>query len=327
MAVSLTSDFKIYNAEFNSGAYEALAENTQIFNGASRGAIIMTAEEHRGVYKKEAAFKIIADLVSRQDLTSTSALTPKKLEQVEEASVKLHRKIHPVDMTFNAFEEAGLETPDGSYRLGRMVSDAMAKDMANIGIISLVAAVGAQTDLIQDITAETVKTANLLSLIDTRGKWGDNMNKIGCWLSHSKPHINLIKDGLENYQMDSVAGVLFSQGIANTLAGAPFVVSDNSNLYNLGSPRTYNLLGLAGGACLVQQSQITRIVIQIVTINEQLIIRLQGEYAATVGIDGVTWDVTSGGANPTDATLGTTTNWDSIRTATVSLPFVKLLCQ
>ena len=85
MAVSLTSDFKIYNDEFNAGHYEALAENTQIFNGASRGAIIMTAEEHRGVYKKEAAFKIIADLVSRQDLTSTSSLTAKKLEQVEEA--------------------------------------------------------------------------------------------------------------------------------------------------------------------------------------------------------------------------------------------------
>jgi hypothetical protein len=40
--------------------------------------------------------------------------------------------------------------------------------------------------------------------------------------------------------------------------------------------------------------------------------RLQGEFAFNVGLKGFQWDVTNGGANPTDSALGTGSNWDLI---------------
>lgn len=326
MAVSVASDFKIYNAEFNSGMYEALAENTQIFNANSRGGIIMVSEEHRGEYVKEAMFKQIASLITRQDLTSTSSVTPKKLEQIEEVSVKCNRKIGPVDMTLNAFKMAGLETPDGSYRLGRLVGDAVAKDLADIAIISVAAAVGGQSALIYDVTGETVKTVTFEALLKTKQKWGDQFMKLAAWLISSKPFFDLAIKGLD-YNIESVAGLTIASGQLLNAAGGAFVVTDNSNLTNSGSPSTYNTIGLAAGACLVRESQMQTIVLDWVTGTEQLTLRLQGEYAATVGVDGFTWDVTNGAGNPTAATLGTTTNWDKVRTDTVGLPLVKLLSQ
>ena len=46
--------------------------------------------------------------------------------------------------------------------------------------------------------------------------------------------------------------------------------------------------------------------------RENIVTRLQGEYAYNVGCKGVKWDVTNGGVNPSDAAVGTSTNWDSV---------------
>jgi hypothetical protein len=51
-------------------------------------------------------------------------------------------------------------------------------------------------------------------------------------------------------------------------------------------------------------------VAQTVTGLENLVIRLQGEYAINVGLRGFTWDTTNGGINPTAAALATAGNWD-----------------
>ena len=90
-AITITSDVKVYEEEFNSGAYEALALNSQVFNGASKNGIVMVTEVHPGNYLKEAYFKQISSLVTRQDITSVAAVDSLKLEQVEEAAVKVHR--------------------------------------------------------------------------------------------------------------------------------------------------------------------------------------------------------------------------------------------
>lgn len=325
-AISVASDFKVYEAEFNAAFYEALAQNANIFNSASNGAIALITQVHEGNYLKNAYFKQISSLVTRQDITSVSAVDSKKLEQVEEASVKLHNKIGPVQSTLKAWNMAGLTTPEGSMMLGRLVADAVLQRMATQAIIAAVAAVGAQTSLIHDITGETTKTANIKSMNKTRLKWGDQLTKLAAWVMHSTPFGDLVEDGLD-IELESVAGAMVSNGGVAKLMGGGLVVSDNSNLYNSGSPTTYNLLGLAANAVIVRQSELQNIFINKVTGLEQLAIEIQGEYAATIGVDGYTWDTTNGGANPSDATLATTTNWDKVRTDTTGLPIVKLLCQ
>lgn len=326
MAVSLISDFKIYEPEFQAGMYEALAENVNIFNQASRGAILLTANELPGHYKKEAFFKRISNLISRQDTTSTSDVTPLKLEQNEEVAVKLHLKVGPVDMSLNAFKEAGLETPGASFRLGRLISDAMAKAAADKAIIAANAAVSGIAALINDVTGSSGK-ATVTNLLGAKQKWGDQQTKLVSWLMHSTPFGDLQSDALSNYKLESVAGVTVATGNISPVVGGSIMISDNSNLVNTGTPNTYNVIGLAGGAVTVEMSQAEQIVIQMVTGKEQLIVRLQGEYAVTIGVDGFAWDTANGGSNPDDTALGTSSNWDKVFTNDKALPLVKLLCQ
>jgi len=326
MAVSLISDFKIYEPEFQAGMYEALAENVNLFNQASRGAILLTANELPGHYKKEAFFKRISNLITRQDTTSTADVTPLKLEQSEEVAVKLHLKIGPVDMSLNAFKEAGLETPGTSFRLGRLISDAMAKAAADKAIIAANAAVSGITALINDVTGSSGK-ATITNLMDTQQKWGDQQTKLATWLLHSTPFNDLRKDGLNNYQLESVAGVIVASGQIAPVVGGSIIISDNSNLVNSGITNTYNVIGMAAGAIMVEMSQAEQIAIKTITGKEQLIVRLQGEYAITIGVDGFAWDTANGGSNPDDTALGTSSNWDKVFTDDKALPLVKLLCQ
>lgn len=325
-AITLTSDMKVYEAEFNAGAYEALYQNTNIFNQASRGGITLLTQVHEGNYVKNAYFKQISSLVTRQDITSVSAVDSKKLEQVEEAAVKLHSKIGPVQFTRKSFKMAGLnlESRAGSYYLGRLVGDAVAQRIASQAIIAVNACVAGQSSLIYDVTDQGTPTATLSYLNSTRGKWGDQMAKLASWLMHSKVYLDIWEDA-KDVPLESVAGVLVATGAVPGLLGGGLVVTDNSNMYTSGTPNTYNTLGLAAGACIVRQSELQDIVIQNVTGLEQLAIEVQGEFAVTIGVDGWTWDVNNGGANPTDAYLATTSYWDKIRTDTTGLPIVKLL--
>lgn len=326
--ISVSSDFKVYELEFNAGIFEALYQNSRVFNEASNGAIMMNTQVHRGNYLRSALFQQIHSLVVRQDITSTSDVDSKKLAQAEEVGVKLHRRIGPVQSTIKAFKMAGLdiETREGSMVLGRLVGDAVAQRMASDAIIAAVAAVGGQTALIKDVTGETTKYATIKYLNKTRLKWGDQMGKLAAWLMHSIPYGDLTEDGLD-ITLESVAGALVSSGRVAALMGAGLVVSDNSNLYNSGTPATYNVLGMAAGAVMVQQSELQEIWIERKTGNEQLIFEIQGEYANTVSVTGFAWDTGNGGANPNDTALGTTTNWDKVLTDTTGLPLVKLLCQ
>ncbi len=327
-AITISSDMKIYEAEFNAGVYEALYQNSNIFNAATNNAIRMFTQVHQGNYLKNAYFKQISSLVTRQDITSISAVDSKKLEQAEEVGVKLHRKIGPVQYARKSFKMAGLETPEGSMALGRLVGDAVLQRMASDAIIALKGAITSVSALQNDITGEATPTANFSALNNTRLKFGDQLAQLRAWLSHSKPFGNVVGDGLSNYSFDSVAGALVARGNLPGYFNAPVIVSDNSNLKNsTPTPAEYYTFGLKEMAVTVLQSELQEIVIRNVTGLEQLTIEIQGEYANTVLVDGFAWNTSAGGSNPSDSTLATTTNWTQVRTDTVGLGGVVMVSQ
>jgi len=327
MAVSIVSDFKIYEDEFNAGLFEALYENSLIFNAASGGSIVLVNDVHPGHYQKQAYFDRITDLIVRQDITSNATAVAKKLTQSEEVQVKLHRRMGPVQTTLKAFKMAGLEAPAGSLALGRLVGDAFLQRMANTAIISSVAAiVGQGTDLTYDVTGNTPPEdlPTFKHLNRTRGKWGDQMAKLRSWLMHSDKWLDLIDKGLDT-SLEMIAGVLTVRGQIPGLMGARPLISDNANLVNSGTPDTYNVLGLAPGAVMLKMSELQTIVFKVLTGQEQLYVEWQGEYAETIGIDGFAWDIANGGSNPDDTALGTSTNWDKVRSDAKGLGLVRLL--
>jgi hypothetical protein len=94
--------------------------------------------------------------------------------------------------------------------------------------------------------------------------------------------------------------------------GKPTVVVDSAYLVNLvaGSPAltTYNTLLLTEDAVEIAESEEKDILSQPQTGLENLVDRIQGEYAFNVRVKGCAYD-TAQGANPTDTIIGTPATW------------------
>ena len=328
MATSVASDFKVYQEQFFGGMTETLQQAADVMNEASRGAIAMTTEKMKGDYEYESFFESLPTLVARQDITSVSAATALKLTQDEIVRVKLHRKIGPVDVTRKAFNQIGEDPELASFVLGQQTAQAAAENMLNAGLLAArVALVTASSGAVMnDVTAAAVKTCTSKNLINTLRLFGDKQSRIVAWAIHSTNWFDLGIDGVEN-QIDSIAANII-QVLDVPGMNRPFIVTDSPSLIATGdTPDSYFVLGLTPAGLQLIKTEDEFIVTDDVTGLEQLVKRIQGEFAFNVGVKGFRWDVANGGANPDDTALGTGSNWDMAATSVKDLAGVVLKCQ
>lgn len=310
---TLKSDLKYINPFVQSGITETLTQAAAGLFEASRGALLLSAAQKPGDYETMAFFQNIANLITRRDPTSLASVTDKKLLQSEFSRVKINRKIGPVASTRDAFRKAGLSREAMDLVVGQQAGVAMQVDMVNTTIRSLRAALSADAATYVDGGAATINTAGSNGLIDALAKRGDAADGIVCWVMHSKVFFNLVKEQIAA-NIDGVSGLVFAAGSPLTL-GRPVLVTDSPDLKVTDGVSAgvdaYFTLGLTPGAAIMEETEGTEVVTQDVTGQENLIMRIQGEYAQNIGLKGYTWDKTNGGENPTDAALATGTNWDT----------------
>ncbi len=297
MAIGTKSDFIIYHEEFFGGLVEVLQQNADAFNQASNNAIRLVPMAHRGDYEKESFFKEITALVSRRDPTSTAAATDAAFVQGEQVSVKLSRKIGPVANTLDSFRKIATDPSEFSFLLGQQYGQAVALDYLSSALTALVAAITNQSALNYDATGDTPATLTHTALVNGFSTFGDAHDRIVCLVMHSKPYFDLIKQSIAD-KVFEVAGATIYSGTPATF-GKPVIVTDDPALKTPGSPNTYSVLALVEGAADVYESEEREIASELVTGKENLVLRIQGEYAFTLRLKGYTWDVTNGGANPT----------------------------
>lgn len=327
MATSLASDFKIYQAEFQAGMWEGITQNVDAFNGASANAIRLVTEQLQGQYAKEAFFQSISNLITRRDVTSVSSADAVKMTQDEIISVKVKRKIGPVEVTLDALRTIAKDPREASFVLGQMVGQNKTKDMLNTGILAVEAAIQGQIDLVFSATGESTKTLTTAYLATALSKMGDAGERIVAWVMHSKPYYDLVKEQIAA-KITNVADRVVYGATPGTL-NRPVIVADVPALHdgNASATDTYNVLGLVSDAVTVTESEQSDVVSQLITGQENLIMRMQGEYAMNIKCRGFKWDVTHGGANPTDAAIGTTTNWDKVTASVKDLAGVRVVVQ
>jgi len=308
MAIGTGAGFQLYNKEFIGGVVEVLAQSVDKFNEGSAGTIRLRSEMLEGSYAKEVFFDLIASLITRRDVTSTSVVTDLAMTSDEFVSVKVDRKVGPVGVTKDAFRKMGKDSRLMSFILGKQIATAKINDMLNTAIKSAVAAirnVGATTTF--DATSLDPSTATHGHLVNGLNLFGDRANDIKAFVCHSGVQSDLLISGMESGAlMDTVAGVVINKGTINTL-GRPLIVTDSANLFS-GGP--FYILGLVEGGIEVTLSEEEDLVVDIVTGLENIVRRVQGEYAFNIGLKGYEWDTGNGGASPTDATLATGSNWD-----------------
>jgi hypothetical protein len=240
-----------------------------------------------------------------------SSATDLALTQDEFIRVKLNRKIGPVANTRDSFRKimARYSQTEFTDIIAEQASNAQQLDMLNSVLRAGRAALANQSSVLYDGTAGTMSTA---TLVNGLAKFGDAADKVVCWVMHSKAYFDLVQSQI-TANIDGISNFNVQTGTPVTL-NRPVVLSDSAALI-AGSPSQYYTLGLTAGALLAESSEQDDIVIDEVTGNENLIVRIQGEYAFNAGVKGFKWDVANGGANPNDTALATGSNWDTAVTS------------
>lgn len=319
MAIGTYSGVKIYDDQIYGGLVETLIQNTEAFNAQSRGCIRMSTNQKPGHFDYEAFFKNTSGLINRRDIAAVTAVTDNSLSQDEHIRVKLNRRIGPVAQTLDSFRKIGSQAGVNSlsFLIGTQIAKAQMAGWLNDALLAarshlVTATDGSSNTVFEDDTSATVASGGL---VDALSKFGDAAERIGLWVMHSKVYFDLVKDQMTNYKMDSVAGALFADPSPRTF-NRPVLVTDSSSLVvadGVGAGvDAYYTLGLTSGAIGIEQTEEQLIHAELITGLENIVVRLQGEYAWNLGLKGAKWDVTNGGLNPDNTALGTATNWDVV---------------
>jgi hypothetical protein len=309
MAIGQASDFVIYQDQMRGAIVERLTQASSFFNGAGRGIVLSTVSR-RGDYAQESFFQNIANAVTRRDTTSTGTVTDLALAMEELISVKVNRKVGPVAQTLDAFRKVQMNANSESlsFLIGTQFAKGMEIEMLNTILGVGRAALAAQASAFFDYSATgTIVTENL---VDGLAKFGDASSRIGVWVMHSKVYFDLLKSQIDpTNQGDVVAGAQLASASPATL-NRPVIVTDSDSLIVTGAPDTYYTLGLTENALVAESSEQEDMVSELVTGLENLVVRLQGEYAYNVGMKGFAYDIAAGGANPDATAITTAANWD-----------------
>lgn len=326
MAIGKASDFKVYEEQFFGGVIEALEQNSEAFNAASRNTIRLVPSMHKGNFEQESFFKALSGVITRRDTTSVASATDTALTQGEAVRVKVNRKIGPIANTLDSFRKISMDPREMSFIVGKMAGEHIALDYLNNALNAVEAAIAGVGALNYDASALSLpnrSTVDHTNLVRVMAKMGDASNRISAWVMHSKPYFDLMENTVADKVFEVASVTIYAGSIASF--GRPVIVTDSPSLYTSSSAGTvYHTLGLVENAVTVEESEDREVVSDVITGLEQLVMRIQGEFAYNVGVKGFAWDMTNGGANPTDAAVGTSSNWDKVAADNKSLAGVRL---
>ncbi len=307
-------DFKVYNEQFHAGLWERIDQIFDRFNEATAGTIRLVSESMRGDYEKEAFFKNVSDIVTHRDTTSTSDASTRKVEQDELISVKINRRVGPIDQSLDALKKIQSNQEEFSFMLGEMVAERKYQDILNTGVMGTQAALSGNALFVYDATGNSGDNAKATveNMVNGLSKLGDMGEKISCWVMHSKPFYDLTIHQVTS-QVTNIADRVIMGETPATL-NRPAVVSDIPALHDeiSGADDEYWIIGLVQDGLVLTESEQSDMITEIVTGKDNLLFRMQGEHAYNIGVKGFAWDTSSGGSNPNDSAVGTSGNWNKM---------------
>ena len=293
---------------------EGVGQNIDVFNANSAGTMRFVQRNLPGDYEKTRFWDRLTSLVSHRDDTSTSSVSSTAMTQSDDISVKTKRRIGPVENTIDSLRSVASDEEEFSFIFGELTGEESAQNYVNTAILVAVTALVNTSANYKDDAGAASNTLNHERLNDLLSLAGDARGSIRALVMHSKAFNDLVGNNISS-SGDQVEFATIYQGNPGTFQ-RPVVVTDSSELVNTdgvsSGTDSYYTLGLTEDAVEVAESDELEIYDEVITGNENVTLRVQGENAITLGLKGYTWDETNGGRNPADDTLGTGTNWDTI---------------
>lgn len=301
------SDMKVFNEYLKKTTVETLAQDVEKFNAASAGAIVLTTQGIDGDFLQESFWAGLHSAQRRVDrYASNGAQNSTALSQKQYDSVKIAGGFGPI-----LWEPAQLswiqKSPEEALEvISRNLSEAIIADQLNTAIAALVAALSNQAGATNDVSATAGITYTAINA--AHAKFGDASGRIVAQVMTGEVFHKLIGQNLANSQN------LFRAGDVTIvdILGKAVIVTDAPALFETGTPSKQKVLSLATGAAVVSDG--SDLVTNISTTNgkQRIETTFQADYSFALGLKGYTWDTANGGKSPTDADIGTGSNWDLV---------------
>lgn len=308
----MLSDLAVFSEYAYEAKTEVLKQNVDLFNSASQGAMTLTfGNDNAGDYNDNAFWAATAGLIRRRNAYGTGTVAEKVLGMLTDTMVKVAAGTPPIRIDPSEMKWIQIDPQTRGAALGQQLAKQTMADYVNTAIMSVVTALlGQSTTNHFDGSAAAF---DLTYYNSGQRLFGENASDIVLWLQHSKTMFDLWGTNLQNntgmFQFGNVA-------IRTDPFGRTLLMSDAPALVNLAPiPDQYYTLGLTAGAVEVQENNDFTANEETRNGNENIVRTYQAEWSYNVGVKGFTWDKTNGGKSPTDAALGTSTNWDKIATS------------
>jgi len=315
MALASTqNDFVIYDEEFNSAKDEKLLVNIDLWNSATRGALVITTENLKGHYQKVSMYKALAESVVKEyDPRNITQTVFDTIETFENVNVKVWRD-SDFKKTVDSFKVLLLD-PEFTFsqKVGMMTADLITKD----AIETLLGAIlGATENSPANIIGDGTKALTFKDINKGQFVWGDQYSKVACMIAHSNTTRSLVDLNIDE-KLDSIAGFTISSGSWNSL-GIPVITAD---LTCLKDGANYKVAMLTAGAGLVIQSEKVSSWTDIDLDSRPAMMKLKREWAYNVAIKGFSYN-TAKGEYPLKAILADKTAWTKTVSDDKDLPCV-----
>jgi len=199
-----------------------------------------------------------------------------------------------------------------------------------------------------DYSSTVNNTMTVTRLQDTKAKLGDAGGLITHCVMHSTCWNNLVKSGLSNYVVDSVAGRIIANGMiedsgvqrlirqsvgmrvarCDALGMVIYIDDDLSPISMTGGTYTYKskyeTLFFGPGSIIVSyQRQPLPTILDDIDDARGKVIKMRSEWDYCVHVPGIKWN--SATANPTDVQLATKSNWEEAYTDHRQVLLAKLI--
>lgn len=301
------SNMQVFIDNARTLAVEKLAQNIDIFNGATNNTIQLSSDGFSGDLFERSFYNSLASAQRRVDrYAANSAVTPTDLSQSKAVEVKVAGGFGPV--RFEPAQMAWIESNEAEAMV--VISNAMAEaimaDMVNTSISALVAALSNNPDAVNDVSAtEGVNQSNMNT---TDGLFGDKQGLLTTRVMSSSSYTKLVGQNITN------GNRLFSAGDVTVVdvLGKNIVVTDAPALRVAGTPNKEIILTLVSGAIVIGNTDNLVMNAETTNGNERIESTYQADYDFTMEMLGYSWDTANGGKSPSDADIGTGSNWDVI---------------
>jgi hypothetical protein len=294
-------DFQLFNGSAYNAFKNTLQQETNLFNAATRNALMLSSVMFSGDKNELAAFESIASLVGNRDPSATGANTEQALAELLKIDIKVGWGIPNISYTNASFDWTQRDPAQAGTLFGEEVAKGAMAYMLNSALTSYVAAVDG-ADVIYDGTAAV---ASLSSLNLGAAKFGDRQADIAAWVMHSKSVNDIYGQALAN------SNQLFTFGTIRIVEdghGRPLIMTDSDALHfdNTGTENYFQCGIVAGGVSVQEQGDYRNYTVtDIAPVNPRELLTATGSFG--LGIKGYTFNAAV--VQPDDAALALVTNW------------------